>query len=88
MKKCVVITLALVLGLNVSFVLAYRCPKLVEECRALVTKLEKRRGVDKTTIGDAKEGCEEALRLHKAGQHKASVIKAGEAIALAGHAVK
>ena len=88
MKRLSVITLVCVLGLHVPFVFAYRCPKLVEECRALVTKLEKRQGVDKTTIGDAKEACEEALQLHKAGKHKESVIKAGEAIALAGHAVK
>ncbi|MFQ5658191.1 MAG: hypothetical protein ACE5G5_11660 [Candidatus Methylomirabilales bacterium] len=88
MKRHLVITLVLLLGLNVPFVLAYRCPKLVEECRALVTKLEKRRGVDQAKVAEAKEGCEEALRLHKAGQHKESVIKAGEAIAQAGHAVK
>ena len=84
MKRLILITLTLVLGLNVPFVLAYHCPRLVDECRALVAKLEKREGVDTVGLAEAKEGCEEASRLHEAGQHKESVIQAGDAIISAG----
>ncbi|MFQ5520115.1 MAG: hypothetical protein ACE5FK_01855 [Candidatus Methylomirabilia bacterium] len=68
--------------------LAYHCPLLVRECNVLVGKMEKRGDTDKMTVAEAKRGCAEALRLHEAGKHKESVIKAGLAIALAGSAVK
>jgi hypothetical protein len=67
---------------------AYHCPLLVKECRALVEKLEKKGKSDAMTLAKAKQGCEDAQKLHEAGKHKDSVIKAGEAISLAGESVK
>ncbi len=67
---------------------AWHCPVLVKECQALVAKTEKREGVDAGKLAQAKKGCEEALKLHEGGKHKASVVKAGEAIAMAGKAAK
>lgn len=90
MKKYAVAILAsgLILGLNAPAVQAFHCPLLVKECQALVGKMEKRADTDKAKVAQAKQGCEHALKLHEAGKHKASVIKAGEAISLAGEAVK
>lgn len=67
---------------------AWHCPALVKECQALVAKTEKREGVDAGKVAQAKKGCDEALKLHEGGKHKAAVIKAGEAISMAGKAAK
>lgn len=83
-----ILAAGLILGLSAAPVQAFHCPKLVNECRALVAKMEKRAGIDKMKVAKAKQGCEDALKLHEAGKHKASVIKAGEAISLAGEAAK
>ncbi|MBW8005233.1 MAG: hypothetical protein FVQ06_05535 [candidate division NC10 bacterium] len=83
-----ILAFAFVLGLNAPVVLAYHCPKLVNECRALAGKMEKRKGGDMAKVAEAKAGCEEAWSLHQAGKHKESVIKAGEAISAAGQSVK
>ncbi len=90
MKKLVVGTLAVafVLGLQVSSVLAYRCPVLAKDCEAVVGKLQKRENTDKGKLATAMKMCAEALQLHEGKQHADSVIKAGEAIALAGQAAK
>lgn len=77
-----------VLGLQASSALAYHCPRLVEECNALVTKLEKNPQADTAQVAEAKQGCEDALQLHSDGQHADAVIKAGDAISMAGKAVK
>ena len=82
------LTIGLVLGLGATSVMAYHCPKLVAECRAVVSKIEKRAGSDMAMVAQAKQGCEEAQKLHEQGDHKASVIKAGESIALAGEAAQ
>lgn len=88
MKKLAVVAMvvASLVGFNASLALAWTCPKLVEDCNTLVSKVEKRAGADKAKLAEAKAGCEEALNLHKAGKHKESVIKAGEAITSAGQA--
>ncbi|MFQ5937057.1 MAG: hypothetical protein ACE5LB_11695 [Acidiferrobacterales bacterium] len=83
-----VLSAGLVLGVNVTPVQAYHCPLLAKECQALVAKMEKRGNADKAKVAKAKQGCDEALRLHEAGKHKDSVIKAGQAISLAGEAAK
>ena len=67
---------------------AFHCPLLAKECQTLVTKMEKRDDIDRMKVAKAKQNCEDALRLHEGGKHRASVIKAGEAISLAGQAVK
>ena len=67
---------------------AAHCPLLVKECRALVGKLEKKGKSDAMTLAKAKQGCEDAQKLHEAGKHKDSVIKAGQAITLAGESLK
>lgn len=82
------VSVAVVLGLSPTVVLAYHCPLLVKECEALVAKMEKRTDTDKAVVEEAKKGCQEALKLHEAGNHKDAVIKAGEAISMAGKAVK
>ncbi|MCZ6731056.1 MAG: hypothetical protein O7B27_00680 [Gammaproteobacteria bacterium] len=79
---------ALILGLNAAPVQAFQCPALAEQCRTLVGKMESRAGANNMKVSEAKQGCEDALALHKAGKHKASVIKAGEAISMAGQAAK
>lgn len=79
---------ALVFGVSATSALAYHCPKLVAECQAVVAKVEKRDGSDMAMVAEAKQGCQQALTLHEQGDHKGSVIKAGEAIALAGEAAK
>jgi hypothetical protein len=83
-----VLVSGLVFAAGTTSVLAYHCPKLVAECRAVVGKVEKRAGSDMGKVAEAKQGCEDALKLHEQGDHKASVIKAGEAISLAGEAAK
>ncbi len=90
MKKYVLSVLAsgLVLGLGTTSVMAYHCPKLVAECQALVGKMEKRAGSDMAKVAEAKKGCEEAQKLHEQGDHKGSVVKAGDSISLAGQAAK
>ena len=90
MKQLIVGTLAGVvfLGLQASVVLAYHCPVLVKECNALVAKVEKNPKADKDDVAEAKKGCAEAQKLHEAGKHADSVIRAGEAIVSAGEAVK
>lgn len=89
MKKCAMTILAagLLLALTIP-VQAAHCPLLVKECRALVGKLEKKGKSDAMTLAKAKQGCEDAQKLHEAGKHKDSVIKAGEAISLAGQSLK
>lgn len=67
---------------------AAHCPALVKECRTLVEKLEKKGKSDAMTLAKAKQGCEDAQKLHESGKHKDSVIKAGQAITLAGESVK
>jgi hypothetical protein len=83
-----VLVSGLVLGLGTASALAYHCPKLVAECQAVVAKVEKRAGTDMSKVAEAKQGCEDALKLHEQGKHKDSVIKAGESISLAGQAAK
>jgi hypothetical protein len=83
-----ILAFVFILGLNAPAVLAYDCPNLVKECEALVGKLGKRQGTDTTKLAQAKAGCEEALKLHQAGKHKESIIKAGEAISAAGESTK
>jgi hypothetical protein len=75
-------------GLTVSMVLAFDCPALVQECNTLVSRLEKRDNADQSKVAQAKAMCAEAQKLHEGNQHADSVIKAGEAITLAGQAVK
>jgi type IV secretory pathway VirB6-like protein len=84
---------ALVSALVVSVVLstpayAFYCPVLVKECLTTVDKVAKKDGTDKKKLDQAKKGCDEAQKLHEGGKHKASVVKAGESIALAGKAAK
>ena len=90
MKKYVlsVLTSGLILGLGPTSVMAYDCPNLVTRCQALVGKMEKRAGIDMAKITEAKKGCEEAQKLHEQGDHKGSVVKAGDSISLAGQAAK
>jgi len=90
MRKLVVGTLVgvLVAGLYISSALAMHCPALVKECEALVGKLETSPKADKAQVAKAKQGCADAMQLHTEGNHADSVIKAGEAITLAGKAVK
>jgi len=54
----------------------------------LVDKLAAKSNVDQSALAKAKQGCADAMALHKAGKHKASVMKAGEAITAAGAAVQ
>lgn len=73
----------LVIGLG-----AFGAPAHAWDCPALVAKTEKREGVDAGKVAQAKQGCADALKLHEGGKHKASVIKAGKAISMAGEAAK
>lgn len=81
---------ALVLAVNMVSAPAYafHCPALVKECRATVDIAAKKAGTDQAMLAQARQGCDEAEALHKAGKHKASVEKAGEAITMAGKSVK
>jgi len=79
---------ALVLGLNAAPVHAFHCPLLVKECLALVAKMDRRADTNKKKLAKAKQGCEEALSRHEAGQHKPAVLTVGKAIIQAGKAVK
>lgn len=76
------------LGFQAATVFAYHCPLLVKECNALVDKLEKNPSADQEQVAAAKQGCADALQLHNDGQHADAVIKAGEAITMAGKSVK
>jgi len=78
---------ALVLGLHAAPVHAFHCPLLVKECLALVAKMDRRADTNKKKLAKAKQGCEEALRRHQAGQHKPAVLTVGKAIIRAGKAV-
>ncbi len=80
------LSVSLVLGPAAAPARADHCPKLIKECRALVNKIAAKPGIDKAVLAKAEIGCEEAMELHRAGKHKASVIKAGEAISAAGAA--
>ncbi|MFQ5760408.1 MAG: hypothetical protein ACE5HM_05470, partial [Acidiferrobacterales bacterium] len=60
---------ALLLGLNAAPVHAFHCPLLVKECLALVAEMDRHADTNKKKLAKAKQGCDEALRLHKAGQH-------------------
>ena len=82
------LTAGLVLALGTTAALAFHCPKLVAECQAVVAKAQARTGTDMAKLAEAKQGCEDALKLHEQGKHRDSVIKAGESIALAGEATK
>lgn len=82
------VAVAVILGLSASTAFAIHCPLLVKECEALVAKVEKSEGADKAMAADAKKGCAEAKKLHDGGKHKDAVIKAGEAISMAGKAQK
>jgi len=82
------VAVAVVLGLSAPVAFAFHCPNLVKECRAVVAKMEQRADADKAMVAEAKKGCEEALKLHEAGNHKGAQTKVGEAIALTGKALK
>lgn len=90
MKKLAAALLASALlpALNAGPVFAYHCPILVTQCRALVEELEQRADTNEKKLAKAKQGCEEALRLHEAGKHAASIAKAGQAITMTGKAIK
>jgi hypothetical protein len=79
---------AVVLGISGLSAWAYHCPVLVKECEAVVVKLDKRPDAKKDILAQAKKMCTEAAKLHDDEQHADSMIKAGEAIALASRAVK
>ena len=65
----------------VGSALAFHCPALVKECRATADIVAKRPGSDKAAVDKARKGCDEAMKLHAEGKHKASMVGAGEAIA-------
>ncbi|MCZ6874232.1 MAG: hypothetical protein O7G88_12015 [bacterium] len=90
MRRLTVIALAcaLMLGLSAASALAYHCPLLVKECNALASKMEKKPNADKKLVAEAKQGCADALQLHSTGKHADAVIKAGEAISMAGKSAK
>ncbi|MFQ5545279.1 MAG: hypothetical protein ACE5FE_04790 [Acidiferrobacterales bacterium] len=77
---------ALIFVVNTSLVQANGL--LVHDCLVLVQKMEKQAGVDRKKLAKAKQGCEKAQKLHKAGKQHAAVIKVGQAITLAGKAGK
>lgn len=77
---------AFIFGLSVLPAQGFLGPQLAQECQALVAKLEQRADTNKKKLEKAKQGCEQALRLQRAGKHKAAIIAAGKAITLAGKA--
>jgi hypothetical protein len=81
---------ALVLTINMVSAPAYafHCPALVKECRTTADIAAKKAGTDQDKIAKARQDCDEAEALHKAGKHKEAVEKAGEGITMAGKAVK
>ena len=83
-----VVGVAVIVGSSASVAVAYHCPLLVKECRAVVAKMEQRADTDKAIVAEAKKGCEEAQKLHDAGDHKGGQTKAGEAISMTGKALK
>jgi hypothetical protein len=70
-----------VIALFASPVLAFHCPALIKECQTTADVIAKRPGTDQAAVTEARKGCDEAMKLHQQGMHKASMIKAGEAIA-------
>jgi hypothetical protein len=83
MKRTGTVTLlgGTVIALLASPVLAFHCPVLIKECQTTADVVAKRPGTDQAAVAEARKGCDEALKLHQQGMHKASMIKAGEAIA-------
>jgi hypothetical protein len=81
---------ALVLAVNMvsAPAFAFHCPALVKECRTTADIAASKGGTDQNKIAKAREYCDEAEALHKAGKHKQAVEKAGEGITMAGKAVK
>ena len=68
--------------------LAFHCPALVKECQATADVVAKRPGADKAAVDKARKGCDEAMKLHAEGKHKASMVRAGEAIAQVSEALQ
>lgn len=75
-------------ALAASPALAFYCPSLVKDCQATADAVAKRDGSDKEAVTKARQGCEEAMKLHQEGKHKDSMIRAGEAITAASRALK
>jgi len=73
--------LGLVLALAAAPVLAYQCPGLVKKVDAA---LEQGSGLGEAQLARVKELRAEGARLHKAGQHGASVAKLSEALEILG----
>jgi hypothetical protein len=67
---------------------AFHCPALVKECQATADVVAKRPGSDKAAVDKARKGCDEAMTLHAEGKHKASMVRAGEAITQASEALQ
>lgn len=89
MKKWFTVCAAMALSVTVaSQALAYHCPALIKECQATADIVSKREGSDKAAVDKGRKACDEAMKLHQEGKHKESMIKAGEAIAEIGHALK
>ena len=77
---------AAVLGVGLTAMLAgpalaFHCPALVKECETTADIIAKRPGSNMAMVDKGRKGCEEALALHKAGKHKESMVKVGQAIA-------
>ena len=79
---------AALVALAAGPVLAYHCPALVKECQTTADIVAKRPGTDKAAVDKAREGCDEAMKLHQDGKHKESMIKAGDTIAALSKALK
>lgn len=75
-------------GLTASPVLAYHCPALIKECQTTADVVSKRPDTDKAAVEKARQGCDEAMKLHQEGKHKESMIKAGDTIAALGKALQ
>jgi hypothetical protein len=69
-------------------VFAFHCPAMIKECEATADAVAKRAGTDAAALEAARKGCDEAMKLHQAGKHKESMIKAGEALAAISKALK
>jgi hypothetical protein len=83
----IVITGALLI-LSAGPAFAYHCPALVKECQSTADIVVKREGSDTAAVQKARQGCDEALKLHQEGKHKESMVKVGEAIADVSRALK
>jgi hypothetical protein len=77
----IVLTGATLLVGTAGSALAFHCPALVKDCQATADIVAKRPGSDKAAVDKGRKGCDEAMKLHAEGKHKASMIRAGEAIA-------